>query len=190
MTVSWGGAPAQEFAIHYPQRCSSLTLAATCAGFVMLPGQLSVLLKLLSPRRYIDSAYLQKVGGKLYGGAIRTERELLRAHAQALRAPSRVGYLYQLFAAWGRTSWHKLHRVQAPALILMGADDPIVPPINGNILAARLRDAVVETIDCGHLFVITRPREIARRVERFLKEQPLRDAAMSAGSRTDTLLLN
>ena len=171
--VSWGGAAAQEFAIRYPRRCRTLTLAATSAGFVMLPGQLRVLRRLLSPRRYFDPAHLMRIGGELYGGVLRTERELLRVHAYALRCPSQVGYLYQLLAAWGWTSWHKLHRIQAPTLILMGADDPIVPPVNGRILAARLRHATVETIDCGHLFVLTRPGEIARRVEQFLA-QPVR----------------
>jgi poly(3-hydroxyalkanoate) depolymerase len=169
--VSWGGAVAQEFAIRHPQRCRSLTLAATSAGFVMVPGQLSVLLRLLSPKRYFDPLHLMEIGGALYGGALRTEREWLRVHAQAMRSPSRVGYLYQLFATWGWTSWHRLGCVRAPALILMGADDPIVPPVNGRILAARLRRAAVETVDCGHLFILTRPHEIARRVERFLAEQ-------------------
>jgi poly(3-hydroxyalkanoate) depolymerase len=172
--VSWGGAVAQEFAIRYPQRCRSLTLAATSAGVVMVPGQLGVLLRLLSPRRYLDPAYLMKVGGRLYGGALRSERELLQIHAQAMRGPSRLGYLYQLLATVGWTSWHRLHRIEVPTLILMGADDPIVPPVNGRILAARLPDATVESIDCGHLFVLTRPREIARRVERFLVQTPQR----------------
>src|SRR5688500_14473992 len=48
--VSWGGAAAQEFAIRYPARCGTLTLAATSAGFVMVPGQPGVLMTLLSPR--------------------------------------------------------------------------------------------------------------------------------------------
>jgi poly(3-hydroxyalkanoate) depolymerase len=168
--VSWGGAAAQEFAIRHPQRCRSLTLAATSAGVVMVPGQLGVLLRLLSPRRYLDPAYLMEIGGRLYGGALRTERELLQVHAQAMQGPSRLGYLYQLLAIVGWTSWHRLHRIEVPTLVLMGADDPIVPPVNGRILAARLPDANVETIDCGHLFVLTRPREIARRVEQFLAE--------------------
>lgn len=165
--VSWGGAAAQEFAIRSPERCQTLTLAATSAGFVMVPGQPAVLHKLLSPRRYFDPTHLMTIGGELYGGALRTERELLRVHAEAMRSPSRVGYVYQLLAVCGWTSWHRLHRVTAPTLILMGADDPIVPPINGRILAARLRDATVESIDCGHLFLLTRPREIAQRIERF-----------------------
>jgi poly(3-hydroxyalkanoate) depolymerase len=175
--VSWGGAAAQEFALRQPERCNSLTLAATTAGFVMVPGQLNVLLRLLSPRRYLDPAYLLRVGGRLYGGALRTERELLQVHAQAMRGPSRRGYLFQLLAMAGWTSWHRLHRIDLPTLILMGADDPIVPAINGRILASRLQRATVETVDCGHLFVLTRPREVAQRIERFLAGQTPSDPA-------------
>lgn len=175
--VSWGGAVAQEFALRHPARCGTLTLAATCAGFVMVPGQPGVLIKLLSPRRYLDPAYLLQVGGQLYGGVLRLERDLLQVHADAMRAPSHRGYLYQLLAVWGWTSWHRLHRVGAPTLVLMGADDPIVPPVNGRIVASRLRRATLETVDCGHLFVMTRPRETARRIERFMAQHPLAAAA-------------
>jgi poly(3-hydroxyoctanoate) depolymerase len=170
--VSWGGAAAQEFAIRHASRCRTLTLAATCAGLVMVPGQPGVLMKLLSPRRYFDPAYLLQVGGELYGGILRLERDLLQVHASAMRRPSRRGYLYQMLAVWGWTSWHRLHRVQAPALVLMGSDDPIVPPVNGRIVASRLRRATLESVACGHLFMLTRPGETARRVERFMSEHP------------------
>jgi poly(3-hydroxyalkanoate) depolymerase len=170
--VSWGGAAAQEFAIRYPARCSTLTLAATSAGFVRGPGQPGELMKLLSPRRYLDPGYLLQVGGQLYGGILRLERDLLKVHATAMRPPSHRGYLYQLLAILGWTSWHRLRRVSAPTLVLMGADDPIVPPVNGRIVASRLRRATLETVACGHLFVMTRPGETARRVERFMAEHP------------------
>lgn len=170
--VSWGGTAAQEFALRYPARCGTLTLAATCAGFVMVPGQPGVLMKLLSPRRYLDPAYLLRIGGQLYGGVLRLERDLLQVHASAMRAPTHRGYLYQLLAIWGWTSVHRLHRVHAPTLVLMGSDDPIVPPVNGRIVASRLRRATLEMVDCGHLFVMTRPGETARRVERFMAEHP------------------
>lgn len=170
--VSWGGAAAQEFAIRHPDRCRTLTLAATCAGFVMVPGQPGVLLELLSPRRHADPACLLQVGGELYGGALRLQRDMLELHAKAMHPPSRRGYLYQLLAVWGWTSWHRLHRVRSPTLVLTGSDDPIVPPINGRIVASRLHRATLESIDCGHLFVLTRPGETARRVERFMFEHP------------------
>lgn len=171
--VSWGGAAAQEFALRYPRRCRTLTLAATTAGFVMVPGQAGVLLKMLSPRRYLDPGYLLQVGGKLYGGRLRFEHELLREHAAAMSRPSYRGYLYQLLALWGWTSWHRLHCVKLPTLVLMGADDPIVPLVNGLIIASRLPHATLETVDCGHLFVLTRPRETARRVELFMAEHAM-----------------
>lgn len=168
--VSWGGAAAQEFALRHPQRCRTLALAATSAGFVMVPGQPQVLLKMLSPRRYLDPAYLMEIGGQIYGGILRFERELLQVHATGMRAPSHRGYLYQLLAIWGWTSWHRLHRLALPVLVLVGADDPIVPPVNGRIIASRLRHRHVrlEIVNCGHMFVLTRPAETARRVERFL----------------------
>ena len=166
--VSWGGAAAQEFALRHPRRCRTLTLAATSAGFVMVPGQPEVLLKLLSPRRYLDPGYLMRIGGQLYGGRLRLERDLLHLHTMAMRRPSQRGYLYQLLAILGWTSWHRLHRVKAPTLVLMGADDPIVPPVNGRLMASRLPRATLESVECGHLFVLTRPGETARRVERFL----------------------
>ena len=47
--VSWGGALAQQFVHDFPGRCRSLTLAATCAGFVMVPGSLRVLIAARDP---------------------------------------------------------------------------------------------------------------------------------------------
>jgi len=47
-----------------------------------------------------------------------------------------------------------------------------VPPINGRIVAARLRDVRLESVTCGHLFVFTRAGETAQRVERFLGAHP------------------
>jgi pimeloyl-ACP methyl ester carboxylesterase len=117
--------------------------------------------------------HLLRVGGQVYGGILRIESDLLQVHANAMRGPSHRGYLYQLLAVWGWTSWHRLHRVKAPTLVLVGSDDPIVPPVNGRIVASRLARATLETVDCGHLFVLTRPGETARRVERFIAEHPL-----------------
>jgi poly(3-hydroxyoctanoate) depolymerase len=49
-----------------------------------------------------------------------------------------------------------------------------VPPINGRIIASRLKRATLETVACGHMFVLTRPAETARRVERFIAEHATR----------------
>jgi poly(3-hydroxyoctanoate) depolymerase len=173
--VSWGGALAQQFVHDFPGRSRSLTLAATCAGFVMVPGRLRVLMQLATPRRYGNPAHMLEVGPDIYGGQLRFDRDLLAKHALAMRATTGRGYLYQMLAGVGWTSWLWLPRVRVPALILMGADDPIVPTVNGRIITDRLPDARLEIVDCGHLFILTDPAGTAARIESFLHGE--RDSA-------------
>ena len=60
--------------------------------------------------------------------------------------------------------------MRLPVLIMMGADDPIVPLADGRILAGRLPDARLEVVDCGHLFMLTNPAHTAATIESFLLE--------------------
>lgn len=168
--VSWGGALAQEFARLYPERCRRLILAATSPGVIMVPGKLSVLAKLIVPRRYTDPAYLEKVGGKIYGGTYRHDPALLRQHSRHIQPPKGRGYLYQLLAVWGWSSLPWLGSLRQPTLVLHGTDDPIVPLANARILAARIRNARLHVIDDGHLFLIARAADIAPVIRRFLQQ--------------------
>lgn len=168
--VSWGGALAQQFARQYPGRCRRLVLAATSPGMIMMPARISVLSKLIGPRRYTDPAYLQRVGPEIYGGLYRRDPALLREHSRHIQPPRGRGYLYQLLAAWGWTSLHWLWTLRQPTLVMHGNDDPIVPLSNAKILAASIRDAVLYVIDDGHLFLVTRAQEVAPVVRAFLRQ--------------------
>jgi pimeloyl-ACP methyl ester carboxylesterase len=58
--------------------------------------------------------------------------------------------------------------IETPVLILIGRDDPIVPPENGRFLAARLpRNRYVE-LDGGHLVWEDAPEAYAGEIERWL----------------------
>ena len=82
-----------------------------------------------------------------------------------------TGYLAQLYAISGWTSMPWLRRLALPALVLAGDDDPIVPLINGRILARMIPDARLHIVrDGGHLFLLERPAEIAAIVTAFLTE--------------------
>lgn len=166
--VSWGGAAAQQFVFDNPERCRTLVLAATSAGFVMVPGNIDVLLKMATPKRYTDPNYMMKVGPEIYGGQMRSSAAVLKTHAATMKAGSRRGYLYQLLAGLGWTSWFWLPRLQLPTLVMMGDDDPIVPLINGRILTSRLPNAQLVEMPCGHLFMLTQPSETAAKVEDFV----------------------
>jgi poly(3-hydroxyoctanoate) depolymerase len=62
-----------------------------------------------------------------------------------------------------------LHRLRQPTLVLAGDDDPIVPLINGRILARLIPDARLQVIPGGgHLFVLEDPGTVAAQVSEFL----------------------
>jgi len=166
--VSWGGAVAQQFAFQYPQRCRRLILAATSPGALMVPGRLSAITKLASPRRYLDPQYFHRVGAELYGGDFRHQPELLREHGQHMRSPRGLGYFYQMLAGVGWTSLPWLPWLRQRTLVLAGSDDPIVPVINAKILAQLIRRSKLHVVDDGHLFLVTRALEIAPVIRQFL----------------------
>jgi len=169
--VSWGGALAQQFAYQYASRCRHLILASSSPGAIMVPGRWSVISKLLSPRRYTDPEYLQRIGGHIYGGMYRRDAGLLREHSRHIRSPGGWGYFYQLFAAWGWTSLPWLRFIRQPTLIMHGSDDPLVPLINAKMLAAGIPKARLHVVDDGHLFLLTRAREVASVMENFLAQE-------------------
>ena len=168
--VSWGGGAAQQFAHQYPNICRKLVLAATSPGAIMVPGRPSVLWKMASPRRYTDKAYMRSIAADIYGGAFRRDSELIGTHARNMKGASDIGYLFQLLAMTGWSSLPWLHKLPQPTLVLMGKDDPLVPLVNGRILTRLIRNARLQVIDDGHLFFVTKPRETAEIIQRFIEE--------------------
>jgi poly(3-hydroxyalkanoate) depolymerase len=166
--VSWGGALAQQFAFQEAMRCRRLVLAATSPGHLMVPGKLSVMLKLATPRRYKDPEYLSRIAGEIYGGALRTAPERVGEHLRHVHWSSDYGYYLQLMAGFGWSSLPWLHLLRQPTLVMAGSDDPIVPLANGRILTTLIPDAQMVTIDDGHLFLITSAARSAEIVSRFL----------------------
>jgi len=171
--VSWGGGIAQQFAHQHPKLCRRLVLAATAPGFTMVPASPSVLWKMATPRRYTDKDHMNRVAADIYGGAFRYDPSLIGRHASAMHGAGRIGYLYQLLAMAGWTSLPWLWSLPQPTLVLMGSDDPLVPPINGHILVGLIPNAELRMIDDGHLFLVTRPAETAALIEAFLAEERL-----------------
>jgi len=166
--VSWGGALAQQFAFQQSKRCRRLVLAATSPGHLMVPGKPSVLLKMISPRRYKDENYLKRVAGDIYGGAMRASPDLVGRHLRHVKWASDYGYYLQLAAGFGWSSLPWLALLSQPTLVMAGTDDPIVPAINGRILARLIPDARLVTIDDGHLFLLTSAKQSASIISDFL----------------------
>ena len=168
---SWGGALAQQFAFSYPARCRKLILAATSTGALSVPGSFSVMSKMLTPRRYLDPGYLAQIAPEIYGGEYR-DPELARSYAleRKLKQPSMLGYSYQLFAGFGWTSLPWLPLFRQPTLILAGSDDPLIPLVNARLMAKLIPHAQLHVVDSGHLFLLTKAKELVPVILRFLND--------------------
>jgi poly(3-hydroxyoctanoate) depolymerase len=180
MGVSLGGAVAQQLAHQASDRVRSVVLAATAPGLGGVPGSPTALLPLATPRRYQDPAYYLKIAGRIYGGMARQDPSALLQTALELAKtpPSVSGYAGQLYAITGWTSLPWLHTLRQPTLVLAGDDDPIVPLINGRILAWRIPGARLHIVNGGgHLFILERPAQIAELVTRFLEQAGVTERA-------------
>jgi hypothetical protein len=96
-------------------------------------------------------------------------------------------------SGWTSLPW--LWSLPQQTLVLKGRDDPLVPPVNGHILAGLIPNAELRMIDDGHLFIVTRPAETAALIEAFLTDpsklvdpsSPLSRLAGWVGSLTSTI---
>ena len=166
--LSWGGALAQQFAVQYRSRCRRLVLVNTSAGAFMLPGRPHILARLASARRYTDQAYLAEIAPTLYGGSI--DEPLARAFAEAVRPGAKRGYYYQLLAGVGWTSLPWLWTLRQPTLIMVGDEDPLVPPANARVLHPLIPHSRVHVFHGGHLGLVAQADELAPVIARFLGE--------------------
>ena len=166
--VSWGGAVAQQFARSAPGYSRRLILCATATGGIMVPARPGVLLKMATPRRYVNRDYAKSIAGDIYGGDFRANAKAGGDPFKHIRWQSNMGYYLQLVAAAGWTSVHWLRRLRLPTLIMAGIDDPLIPLVNAKLMNRLIPNSELRTFDCGHLFLLTRLDESSKAIREFL----------------------
>lgn len=169
--VSLGGAVAQQLARQAPDLVRRLVLAATGPGLGGVPGSPAALLALATPRRYHQPDHHRRIAGQVYGGLVRTDPDLLLRGpvVRLVQPPTLAGYVGQLYAVPGWSSLPWLHRLRQPTLVLTGDDDPVVPSVNGRILARCIPGARLHVVrGGGHLFLLERPAAMAALVAEFV----------------------
>jgi pimeloyl-ACP methyl ester carboxylesterase len=170
--VSLGGMVAQELALRAPERVRSLVLGATTAGGRAHEPPDEETLDFL--RRHGAMPPEEGVWASIpyvYGPATleRAATRVAEDVEQRLRFPvDRDGYRAQLAAATMHDTSARLAAVRAPALVLHGDADRIVPVANGRRLAERLpRARFLALAGAGHLYLTDAP-EADDAVARFL----------------------
>jgi poly(3-hydroxyalkanoate) depolymerase len=168
--VSWGGALAQEFAHSCPQQCRRLILGATATGMMMIPGNPMSMMMMMNPLRFMQKDFIANNAASMYGGRLRKDPSALKKISEHMMGGG-GGFgpmMSQGMALMGWSSMPFLHKLQQPTLVIAGKDDPIVPPVNGQLIARRIPNAKFVLVDCGHLFILTLADEIAALVDEFL----------------------
>jgi pimeloyl-ACP methyl ester carboxylesterase len=156
-------------AMFQRSRCRRLVLAAI--GALMVPARPSVLVHMMTPSRYLNRSYLERVAGDLYGGSARADPAGIAAAMHDDRVASSLGYLYQLAADAGWTSLPFLPLLRQPTLIIAGHDDPIVPLANAKLMHRLIPGSRLVVYPGGHLGLVTEAAELAPVVDDFLSSE-------------------
>jgi len=62
--------------------------------------------------------------------------------------------------------------IRQPTLIMTGDDDPIVPPLNGRILARMTPNSTLHVFRGGHIAPVIEPGSIGPVISQFLQKEP------------------
>src|SRR3954471_15249302 len=138
---SHGGAVAQQLAVGHPTRVNRLVLLSTACGVGAVPGR----------SRDVTRILLRPSRGTRWP------------------RPDPLGMLWQIVAISSWSSIPVLGCIDAPTLVVCGDYDRAVPPANSRLLAARIPNARLVTVQAGHDLQKPAPAAIVGRlVERFL----------------------
>lgn len=177
---SFGGVLAQQFARDHPERVRRLALCATTPGWGALAGDLASFLAVVTPVRYYSRRIYALTAPALAGGEAEADPAFLErtAAARVQDPPSIGGYVLQLMAAWTWSSLPWLHEVRAPALVVTGTEDRLIPAGNSDLIASRLPQARVLRIPrWGHYLMLDGRSGAGAAIAEFLHAERLEDSA-------------
>lgn len=161
--ISLGGMVAQELALRHPDRVHALVLGATTAGgpgtILARPEPLGFFIRAgaMGPEEAEWAAVPYN-----YGEVTRRqhgERIAQDIARRVLDTTDTLAYVHQVAAAAGHNTVGRLHEIVAPTLVVHGAEDVVIPPSNGLLLAHAIRQAEFKLWPgAGHLFMTDEPR--------------------------------
>ncbi len=174
MGLSMGGMVAQEFALQFPHRVHGLVLACThCGGKKAVPasGEIQALFAEFIATASPEAA--RKAGKCLFAEhTLSKAPEMVREYqAISARFPPEARVLLQQFeAVKGHDTWSRLQEIQAPTLVITGAEDLLIVPENSRILAENIPDARLCIIPGGgHQFLVERAQAANEAILAFLE---------------------
>jgi pimeloyl-ACP methyl ester carboxylesterase len=180
MGHSMGGFIAQELALSYADQVSKLILSSTNFGgphhVPVTPEAMAVLSDMTSdPITRFKNGLVVSTGP---GFADRHPEIIQEWLEWRLTNPlDLTGYQAQMAIGLSLISEaasfeNRLTEIQIPTLILFGAHDKVVPPVNADLLAVRIKNSKVVILpDAGHFFPMEVPQAAAQEIINFVKQE-------------------
>jgi len=167
--ISMGGMIAQEFALRHPARTRSLILGCTSPGGPSALRAESHVTDILVARGMTLEQAREAILPYIYDAA--TPREKIEEDVSLRRRwlPSPEGYMAQLLAIRGWEGYSRIAQIAAPTLVIHGKSDALIPPGNGELIAARIPGAKLVLLDhASHLFLTDRTEAAHEEILEFL----------------------
>jgi pimeloyl-ACP methyl ester carboxylesterase len=170
--VSFGGIIGLEFAARHPHRLESLILQGVGARFERTLIQHVAGLVLSRFPLPPDSPFINQFFHLLFGGREKREPLFQFVTRQCWRTDQSVmAHRFRLVESFNVEG--RLHRIQAPTLILSGDKDLLVTPGSLSALYRGIPNCqLVRMPQAGHLGFVTQPAHVAEQVRLFLDGQP------------------
>jgi len=171
--ASMGGMIAQELALRHSHRVLSLLLGCTSYGGLLARWpSFSHAPKNMPLGENARLSREEALVPLLYSSS--TAKELIE---EDLRVRAQCRWSYRGF--WGQfggvllwNSYRRLPRIQAPTLVVHGAEDKLVPPANGRVVAKRIPGARFELLPkAGHVLVTDQLEACVGLMMDFLEER-------------------
>lgn len=171
--ISLGGMICQHLALRHPDLVAALVLAATTCGPPLgRPPGLRVAWTLVrstggSPRavRRVHALLVHPDTLARNPGVFDQWERVMREEPLRWR-----GHVGQVLAVGLHSTGLWLGRIRCPTVVITGANDRIVHPVNSRILAARIPDAELVVLErAGHAFPLEHPGALPAAIQRVAR---------------------
>lgn len=170
-----GGWIAAELAVRHPEKIRKLVLIGAAGlfvqgaliGDVFMHAQPEYGSRYATLRELLFSGDNHPLALELFPDGKGALEDEVRRY-QMLRLSSRIGFKPPYF--YNHSLKNRLHRITAPALVIWGEHDHMVPRQHGETYAERIPSAKLTIIPgAGHSAHVEKPEETANLIQEFLK---------------------
>ena len=172
--ISLGGMAATWLAIIAPARVAKLCIACAPARGIELSRaglrrELTLAACFVRPRREVEASLVDRILSPRFRSAHPVQTRQIERPLEA-DPTSRASLLKHALAGLLHDARRELHRIQAPTLVLAGADDTLLGTASPRSLSEAIPHAVFEVIAAsGHDLTLEQPIATATVVSRFFR---------------------